>query len=74
MKNIDAIKNFEILKEQSKQGLLKVLEWAKKGNNFGLDFSDDIQKIQNALRNIEEQKIKVVLVGGFSEGDRKSVV
>lgn len=68
MKNIDAIKNFEILKEQSKQGLLKVLEWAKKGNNFGLDFSDDIQKIQNALRNIEEQKIKVVLVGGFSEG------
>ena len=68
MKNIGAIKNFEILKEQSKQGLLKVLEWAKKGNNFGLDFSDDIQKIQNALRNIEEQKIKVVLVGGFSEG------
>ena len=68
MKNIDAIKNFEILKEQSKQGLLKVLEWAKKGNNFGLDFSDDIQKIQNALRNIEEQKIRVVLVGGFSEG------
>lgn len=68
MKNIDAIKNFEILKEQSKQGLLKVLEWAKKGNNFGLDFSDDIQKIQNALKNIEEQKIKVVLVGGFSEG------
>ena len=68
MKNIDAIKNFEILKEQSKQGLLKVLEWAIKGNNFGLDFSDDIQKIQNALKNIEEQKIKVVLVGGFSEG------
>ena len=68
MKNIDAIKNFEILKEQSKQGLLKVLEWAKKGNSFGLDFSEDIQKIQNALRNIEEQKIKVVLVGGFSEG------
>lgn len=68
MKNIDTIKNFEILKEQSKQELLKVLEWAKKGNNFGFDFSDDIQKIQNALRNIEEQKIKVVLVGGFSEG------
>jgi len=68
MKNIDTINHFERLKDQSKQKLLKVLEWAQRGKELGFDFFDDIQKIQNTIKNIDEEKIKVVLIGGFSEG------
>lgn len=68
MKNINIVKKFEMLKEQSKQVLLKTLEWVERGKEFGFDFADDIQKIQNTLKNIEEERIKVVLIGGFSEG------
>ena len=68
MKNINTVKKFEMLKEQSKQVLLKTLEWVERGKEFGFDFADDIQKIQNTLKNIEEERIKVVLIGGFSEG------
>jgi len=43
----DTINHFERLKDQSRQKLLKVLEWAQRGKELGFDFSDDIQKIQN---------------------------
>ena len=64
----ETINHFERLKDQSRQKLLKVLEWAQRGKELGFDFSDDIQKIQNTIKNIDEEKIKVVLIGGFSEG------
>ena len=38
MKNINTVKKFEMLKEQSKQVLLKTLEWVERGKEFGFDF------------------------------------
>lgn len=51
-------------------GLLSKLEgFISQGNEFGLAISNDIKdKLANSLQMIEDDKLKIALVGGFSEG------
>ncbi|HEM8307726.1 LeoA/HP0731 family dynamin-like GTPase [Providencia rettgeri] len=50
--------------------LLSKLEgFITKGQEFGLDVSTDIKaKLQNALNTLQGDKLKIALIGGFSEG------
>lgn len=50
--------------------LLSKLEgFITKGQEFGLDVSDDIKtKLQNSLNTLQSDKLKIALIGGFSEG------
>ncbi|MEQ1120023.1 LeoA/HP0731 family dynamin-like GTPase [Acinetobacter junii] len=50
--------------------LLSKLEgFITKGQEFGLDVSADIKtKLQNSLNTLQSDKLKIALIGGFSEG------
>lgn len=50
--------------------LLSKLEgFITQGQNFGLDVSIDIKaKLQNSLKTLQVDKLKIALIGGFSEG------
>lgn len=65
----------ETLKEYQAQqqrvlGLLSKLDgFLREGSEFGLELSDDVKdKLSNAINNVKEDKLKIALVGGFSEG------
>ena len=51
-------------------GLLSKLEgFISQGDEFGLAISNDIKhKLANSLQMVEDDKLKIALVGGFSEG------
>lgn len=56
----------------NKQELLKKLENSKnkflKLQEIGIDCSDALSKIQQTVKNVEDDKISIVLVGSFSDG------
>lgn len=65
----------ETLKEYQAQqkrvlGLLSKLDgFLKEGSEFGLELPDDVKdKLSNAINNVKEDKLKIALIGGFSEG------
>lgn len=48
------------------QELINILH---EGSQFGVQFDEKLeQKLQEQIENIQNKKLKVVLVGGFSEG------
>ncbi|QDY60725.1 labile enterotoxin output A [Helicobacter pylori] len=49
--------------------LQKLLDLVKTGEKYGIKVEDSLKdKIRNAMENVAGQKLKVALVGGFSEG------
>lgn len=50
--------------------LLSQLEgFIAQGNEFGLEVSTDLKnKLSNSLKNLQSDKLKIALIGGFSEG------
>ena len=66
---IEAVDKF---KEQQNNSL-KVLEslkiYLENGEKIGIDIDDSlIRKLNNAINDVETKKLKVALIGGFSEG------
>lgn len=49
--------------------LNKLNEFIKQGNQFGLDLPKEMYaKLDNAIQTVQGEKLKIALVGGFSEG------
>ena len=60
---------FEQKKKNAMMLLSKLATFVQQGQELGIEIHPDlIAKVNNALRNVQDEKLKVTLVGGFSEG------
>lgn len=64
-----AIHSFEKQKQQALNILSSLITFIKEGRELGIDLHPDLAlKLQKSVESAENQKLKVALIGGFSEG------
>ncbi len=68
MKN-ETLEQFKRNQKRNQEILKKLLDFVHTGEKYGINIGDSFKdKIRNAMENVAGQKLKVALVGGFSEG------
>lgn len=68
MKN-ETLEQFKKDQERNQEILKKLLDFVHIGEKYGIKVEESLKdKIHNAIKNVAGQKLKVALVGGFSEG------
>ncbi len=65
----ETLEQFKRNQKRNQEILKKLLNFIKTGEKYGINIEDSFKdKIRNAMENVGDQKLKVALVGGFSEG------
>ncbi|GAA7303822.1 50S ribosome-binding GTPase [Helicobacter pylori] len=65
----ETLKQFQENQKKNQENLKKLLDFVHTGEKYGISVEDSLkEKIRNAIENAADQKLKVALVGGFSEG------
>ncbi|MGL2631447.1 LeoA/HP0731 family dynamin-like GTPase [Helicobacter pylori] len=65
----ETLEQFKKNQKRNQEILKKLLDFVHTGEKYGIKVEDSLKdKIHNAMENVAGQKIKVALVGGFSEG------
>ncbi|MGL2906935.1 LeoA/HP0731 family dynamin-like GTPase [Helicobacter pylori] len=68
MKN-ETLEQFKRNQKRNQEILKKLLDFIHTGEKYGIKVEESLKdKIRNAMENVAGQKLKVALVGGFSEG------
>ncbi len=68
MKN-ETLEQFKRNQKRNQEILKKLLDFIHAGEKYGIHIEESLKdKIRNAIKNVADQKLKVALVGGFSEG------
>ncbi len=68
MKN-ETLEQFKANQKRNQENLKKLLDFIHTGEKYGIKIEESLKdKIRNAMENVAGQKLKVALVGGFSEG------
>ncbi len=68
MKN-ETLEQFKRNQKRNQENLKKLLDFIHTGEKYGIQIEESLKnKIRNAMENVAGQKLKVALVGGFSEG------
>ncbi|MDU9765562.1 LeoA/HP0731 family dynamin-like GTPase [Helicobacter pylori] len=68
MKN-ETLEQFKRNQKRNQEILKKLLDFVQTGEKYGIKVEESLKdKIHNAMENVGDQKLKVALVGGFSEG------
>ncbi|MFP6242372.1 LeoA/HP0731 family dynamin-like GTPase [Helicobacter pylori] len=68
MKN-ETLEQFKRNQKRNQENLKKLLDFIHTGEKYGIKVEESLKdKIRNAMENVADQKLKVALVGGFSEG------
>ncbi|MGN8364138.1 LeoA/HP0731 family dynamin-like GTPase [Helicobacter pylori] len=68
MKN-ETLEQFKKNQKRNQENLKKLLDFIHTGEEYGIKVEESLKdKIHNAMENVADQKLKVALVGGFSEG------
>ncbi|WP_033747554.1 LeoA/HP0731 family dynamin-like GTPase [Helicobacter pylori] len=68
MKN-ETLEQFKRNQKRNQENLKKLLDFVHTGEKYGINVEESLKdKIHNAIKNVAGQKLKVALVGGFSEG------
>lgn len=68
MKN-ETLEQFKKNQKRNQENLKKLLDFIHTGEKYGIKIEESLKdKIRNAIKNVAGQKLKVALVGGFSEG------
>ncbi|WP_181327604.1 LeoA/HP0731 family dynamin-like GTPase [Helicobacter pylori] len=68
MKN-ETLEQFKRNQKRNQEILKKLLDFIHTGEKYGIEVEEPLkEKIRNAMENVADQKLKVALVGGFSEG------
>lgn len=63
------IQSFEQQKQQALRILNQLANFVQEGRELGVEIHPDlVAKLENTVRNTSDQKLKVALIGGFSEG------
>ncbi|WP_187923382.1 LeoA/HP0731 family dynamin-like GTPase [Helicobacter pylori] len=65
----ETLEQFKKNQERNQKNLQKLLDFVHTGEKYGIKVEESLKdKIHNAMENVADQKLKVALVGGFSEG------
>ncbi|ADU83150.1 hypothetical protein HPLT_03660 [Helicobacter pylori Lithuania75] len=65
----ETLEQFKANKKRNQENLKKLLDFIHTGEKYGIHIEESFkEKIRNAMENVAGQKLKVALVGGFSEG------
>ncbi|MFA8033275.1 LeoA/HP0731 family dynamin-like GTPase [Helicobacter pylori] len=68
MKN-ETLEQFKKDQKRNQENLKKLLDFVHAGEKYGIEIEESLKdKIHNAIKDVSGQKLKVALVGGFSEG------
>lgn len=66
---METAEQFKAQQERTLETLKKILDFIKEGQDFGIEVDEKlIQKIEADMATAKNQRLKVALVGGFSEG------
>ncbi|GAA7199762.1 LeoA/HP0731 family dynamin-like GTPase [Helicobacter pylori] len=67
--NNETLEQFKKDQKRNQEILQKLLDFVHTGEEYGIKVEESLKdKIHNAIKNVAGQKLKVALVGGFSEG------
>ncbi|WRB90520.1 50S ribosome-binding GTPase [Helicobacter pylori] len=65
----ETLKQFKANQKRNQENLKKLLDFIKTGEKYGIEIEESFKaKINSAIQSANDQKLKVALVGGFSEG------
>ncbi|MDU9760343.1 LeoA/HP0731 family dynamin-like GTPase [Helicobacter pylori] len=65
----ETLEQFKANQKRNQENLKKLLDFIHTGEKYGIHIEESLKdKIRNAMENVGDQKLKVALVGGFSEG------
>ncbi|OLQ58124.1 labile enterotoxin output A [Helicobacter pylori] len=65
----ETLEQFQENQKRNQEKLEKLLDFIQTGEKYGISIEKSFkEKIRNAIENVAGQKLKVALVGGFSEG------
>ncbi|GAA7117199.1 hypothetical protein HpBGD34_06900 [Helicobacter pylori] len=65
----ETLEQFKANQKRNQENLKKLLDFIHTGEKYGIQIEESLKdKIRNAMENVAGQKLKVALVGGFSEG------
>ncbi|WP_187860347.1 LeoA/HP0731 family dynamin-like GTPase [Helicobacter pylori] len=65
----ETLKQFKEIQKRNQENLKKLLDFVKTGEKYGIKIEESFkEKINSAIQSANDQKLKVALVGGFSEG------
>ncbi len=65
----ETLEQFKANQKRNQEILKKLLDFVHTGEKYGIKVEESLKdKIRNAMENVADQKLKVALVGGFSEG------
>lgn len=65
----ETLEQFKRNQKRNQEILKKLLDFVCTGEEYGIKIEESLKdKIHNAIKNVAGQKLKVALVGGFSEG------
>ena len=65
----ETLKEYQVQQQRVLELLSKLDSFLKEGSDFGLELKNDVKdKLSNAINNVKEDKLKIALIGGFSEG------
>ncbi|PUD82483.1 LeoA/HP0731 family dynamin-like GTPase [Helicobacter pylori] len=65
----ETLEQFKKNQERNQKNLQKLLDFIHTGEKYGINVEESLKdKIRNAIKDVSGQKLKVALVGGFSEG------
>ncbi|WP_187896236.1 LeoA/HP0731 family dynamin-like GTPase [Helicobacter pylori] len=65
----ETLEQFKKNQERNQKNLQKLLDFVHAGEKYGIHIEEPLKdKIHYAMENVAGQKLKVALVGGFSEG------
>ncbi|OKB11088.1 LeoA/HP0731 family dynamin-like GTPase [Helicobacter pylori] len=67
--NNETLEQFKENQKRNQEILKKLLDFVHTGEEYGIKVEESLKdKIHNAIKDVSGQKLKVALVGGFSEG------
>ncbi|WP_139519371.1 LeoA/HP0731 family dynamin-like GTPase [Helicobacter pylori] len=65
----ETLEQFKRNQKRNQEILKKLLDFVHTGEEYGINIEESLKdKIRNAIKDVSGQKLKVALVGGFSEG------
>ncbi|WQT68913.1 50S ribosome-binding GTPase [Helicobacter pylori] len=65
----ETLKQFKEIQKRNQENLKKLLDFIHTGEKYGIKIEESFKaKINSAIQSATDQKLKVALVGGFSEG------
>ena len=67
------MEKFEVKKQRLKEALLGLEQLLDEGQRLGLDLTDAAQKLRSVVQASEDETIRIVLLGSFSDGKTSAI-